>query len=60
MNFNSNNHTIMYWNEINKTYKNTILYIDAIIINLISLEILLNSIIEFVFYFFLFVFKKKL
>ena len=39
MNFNSNNHTIMYWYDINKTYKNPILYIDAIIINLISLEI---------------------
>ena len=49
MNFNSNNHTVMYWYDINKTYKNMILYIDAIIINLISLEILLNSIIEVVF-----------
>ena len=49
MNFNSNNHTIMYWYDINKTYKNTIMYIDAIIINLISVEILLNSIIEVVF-----------
>ena len=49
MNFNTINHIIMYWNDINKTYKNTILYIDTIIINLISLEILLNSIIEVVF-----------
>ena len=53
MNFNTNNHTIMYWYDINKTYKNTIFYIDDIIINLISLEILLNYIIEVVFWFFL-------
>ena len=49
MHFNTNNPIIMYWYDINKTYKNTIFYIDAIIINLISLEILLNSIIEVVF-----------
>ena len=49
MHFNTNNHTIMYWYDINKTYNNTICYIDDIIINLTSLEILLNSIIEVVF-----------